>query len=107
MYRPEKGGVEKQPITTVLGKNHFEEWLTRLFICSSARLASLPERRWTEEFLENVREEGKKDVAYEQAREQEAATEDPSPKDRKVRELSCENDLLYRRNLLWVPKGLV
>jgi len=32
---------------------------------------------------------------------------DPSPKDRKVKELSCENNLLYRRNLLWVPKGLV
>jgi len=47
------------------------------------------------------------DEAYEQARKEEAATEDPSVKDRKVRELSCENDLLYRRNLLWVPKGLV
>jgi len=33
--------------------------------------------------------------------------EKTSPKDRKVKELSCENDLLYRRNLLWVPKGLV
>jgi len=32
---------------------------------------------------------------------------DPSTKDRKVRELSCEHDLLYKRNLLWVPKGLV
>jgi len=28
-YRPEKGGVENQPITMVLGKNHFEERLTR------------------------------------------------------------------------------
>jgi len=106
-YRPEKGGEEKQPITTVLGKNLFEEGLTRSFICSLARLASLPERRWTEEFLANVREEGKKDEASEQARKQEAVTEDPSAKDRKVRELSSENDLLYRRNLLWVPKGLV
>jgi len=40
-----------------------------------ARLTSLPERRWTEEFLTNVREEGKKDEAYEQARKQEAAME--------------------------------
>jgi len=32
---------------------------------------------------------------------------DPSPKDRKAKELNYENDLLYRRNLLWVPKGLV
>jgi len=31
----------------------------------------------------------------------------PSPKDRKAREWNWENDLLYRRNLLWVPKGLV
>jgi len=92
---------------TVLGKNHFEERLTRSFICSSARLASLPERKWTEEFLAKVREEGKKDEAYEQAKKQEAATEEPSPKDRTVRELSRENDLLYRWNLLWVPKGLV
>jgi len=48
-----------------------------------------------------------KDEAYGQARKQEAATEDPLPKDRKVKELSCKNDLLYQRNLLWVPKGLV
>jgi len=48
-----------------------------------------------------------KDEAYRQAREQEVAKEDPLPKDRKVKELSCENGLLYRRNLLWVPKGLV
>ena len=33
--------------------------------------------------------------------------ENPSPEDRKAREWSCENGLLYRRNLLWVPKGLV
>jgi len=79
----------------------------RSFICSLARLVSLPKSRWAEEFLASVREEGKKDEAYEQARKQEAATEDPSPKDRKAKEVSCENDLLYRRNRLWVPKGLV
>jgi len=44
-YCPEKGSIEKQPITTVLGKNHFEEWQTQSFICSLARLASLPERK--------------------------------------------------------------
>jgi len=106
-YRPGKGGVENQLVTTVLGKNHFEERLTRSFICSSARLASLPERRWTEEFLASVREEGKKDEAYEQARKQEALQITPSPEDRKAREWSYENGLLYIRNLLWVPKGLV
>ena len=44
-YHPEKGGIENKPITTVLGKSHFEERLTRSFIASSARLASLPEKR--------------------------------------------------------------
>ena len=83
------------------------EGLTRSFSCSTARLASLPKRKWTEEFLASVREEGKKDEAYDQARKQEAVTEDPSPKDRKARELNYENDLLYWRNQLWVPKGLV
>jgi len=34
-------------------------------------------------------------------------TGEPSPKDRKIKKLSCKNDLLYRRNLLWVPEGLV
>jgi len=106
-YHPAKGGIEKQPITSVLGKNHFEERLTRSFIASSAPLASLPERRWSEEFRAKVKEEGKKDEAYEQAKKQEAATEEALPKDRKVKELSCKDDLLYRRNLLWVPEGLV
>jgi len=106
-YRPEKGGVENQPIKMVLGKSQFEERQTRSFIVSSARLESLQERRWTEEFLAKVSEEGKKDEAYEQAKKQEAAMEETSPKDRRVRELSCEKDILYQRNLLWVPKGLV
>ena len=66
-----------------------------------------PGRRWAKEFLVSVREEGEKDEVYEQARKQEEATEDPSPKDRRAKEVSCENDLLYRRNRLWVPKGLV
>jgi len=38
---------------------------------------------------------------------QEAVTEELSPKDRKVKELRRENKLLYRRNLLWVPRNLV
>jgi len=106
-YRPGKGGIENQPITTVLGKNHFEERRGCSLICSSARMTSLPTRRWSEEFLSEVKEEGKKDEAYKQARKQEAAAEELSPKDRRVREWSYENDILYRRNLLWVPSGLV
>ena len=60
-----------------------------------------------EGILADVREEGKKDEAYEQVRKQETASEEPSPKDRRVKESSCEENLLYRRNLLWIPKGLV
>jgi len=94
-YHPEKGGVENQPVTTVLGKNHFEERLTPSFICSSARLVSLPERKWIEEFLAIIREEGKEDEVYEQAKKQEAVAEKLSPKIRKLKGVSYENDLLY------------
>jgi len=55
-YRPEKGGVENQPITTVLKKEHLEEGSTRSFVCSSARLMSLPARRWGRDFLTQLRE---------------------------------------------------
>jgi len=104
-YRPEKGGVENQTISTVLKEDHFDR-AGRSFICSSARLTSLPQRRWTEGFLASVREEGKNNEAYEQAKKQEAAVEELSPKDRKDREFSYGNGLLYRRNLLWVPRKL-
>jgi len=90
-----------------LGKNNFEDRLTRSFVCSSARLSSLPERKWTQDFLADIREKGKEDKAYEQARKQEAASEEPSPQDRRVKELSCEDNLLYRQNLIWIAKGLV
>jgi len=53
-YRPEKGGVENQPITTILGKNHFEKQLSQSFLVSSARLASLPTKKWNEEFAKKI-----------------------------------------------------
>jgi len=106
-YRPEKGGVENQPITAVLQEKHLMDRKTQSFICSSARLASLPARKWTEGFLTKVKEEGEKDEAYRQAREKEAAPEEAAPEDRKDREVQEENGVLYRRNLLWVPKGLI
>ena len=90
-----------------MGKNHFEERLIRSFIGSSVRTSSLPARKWDEGFLTKVREEGKKDGAYERAKKQEAEAGELAPKDRKTKELSCENDLLYQRNLLWIPKGLI
>jgi len=38
---------------------------------------------------------------------QEAVIEELSPKDRKVKEIREENELLYWKNLLWIPEGLV
>ena len=112
-YCLEKGGVENQPITTVLQtKNLDQESLGKKknisFICSSARLDSLPARKWNEGFLQKVREEGRKDVAYQQ-RKKEAELEERAPKDRKVKELTMESRdrLLYQRNLLWVPEGMM
>jgi len=93
-----KGGVENQPITTVLGKNHFEERLTQSFIASSARLASLPTRRWTEEFLTEVRKEGLRDDAYRQAKERKENKELPKEA------LELHEGLLYHKGLLWIPE---
>ena len=78
------------------------------FICSTARLASLSAKKWNEGFLQKVREEGRKDAAYQQ-RKKEAELEEPAPKDRKVKERTMESrdGLLYQRNLLWVPEGMV
>jgi len=78
------------------------------FICSSARLASLPARKWKKEFLQKVWEEGRKDAAY-QKRKKEVELEEPAPEDRKVREQTVElrDGLQYQRNLLWVPEGTV
>jgi len=106
-YRPEKGGVENQPITSVLRKNHFEECLASTFTCSSARLSSLPTRKWSKEFLEKVKEEGKKDSNYEQAIKQEAMAGEPALKNQKVKEIRIEGGLVYRKNLLWIPNGVI
>ena len=101
-YCPEKGGVENQPIMLVLKKNHFEERLASTFICSSARLSLLPARKWSKEFLEKIKEEGKKENNY-----KEAMAGKPVPKDQKAKEIRIKNDLVFRRNLLWVPNGLI
>jgi len=89
-----------------LGEKHFGGREGHSLVCAAARITSLPTRNWSEEFAADVRKEGAKDEAYNQARKQEAAAEELPPKDRKVRELSCVEGLLYRRNLLWVPEGL-
>ena len=104
-YRPEKGGIENQPITSILEEKQLEERRTRSFICSAARLASLPARRWNPDFEEAVRKAAISDPTLQQAwkqAEQNEATE--SPLDRK---LNIREGLLYRKNLLWVPEGIV
>ena len=108
-YRPEKGGVENQPITTVLKKEHLEERSTRSFVCSSARLTSIPARKWGRDFLMQLKEGVSTDENYQQAWEQakqDAAAGEQSPKDRKVKEeiLKIYDGLLYRKGMLWVPE---
>ena len=100
-YRPEKGGSESQPITTVLHKKHFAGAVNTLregtaFIISAARLYSLPARNWKKEFLALVRSAAEKHPEYRKALEElereegkkngEAAWEEPVPDGRKTEE---------------------
>ena len=92
---------------TVLGEKHFER-KTISFVCSLARLTLLPLRRWSEEFLKRIEEEGRQDEDYLKAKE-EVATEDPLPKDRMAKEgiLEIRGEKLYRKSILWIPKGMI
>jgi len=106
-YRPEEGGVENQPISTVLKKDQFEERLTiRSFVVSAARLLSLPERRWNPNFVKEVRRAAAEDLVYQRA---EKETVLGAPEDRTVEEgiLRIQNGMLHRKNKLWVPSELV
>jgi len=131
-YRPEKGGSENQPITTVLRETNLAgpefakpDRRERTFICSLARLASLQPRQWSEEFAETVKEAGKKDDEYQGAwKELEAVLGNAALNDRKVAEeaarprearqrdrkvrteevLEIKDGLLYRRGMLWIPE---
>jgi len=113
-YRPEKGGVENQPVTTVLKEKHFEsfeketeERRASSFICSSARLSSIPARRWSPTFLEEIRKAAKNDPLYQEAKKEEAARMEPASKTQKTKELETKEGLLYRRGKLWVPEGKI
>jgi transposase InsO family protein len=101
-YRPEKGGGEDQPITTILHNQHFSGEEARVssistggegtvYMVSSARLASIPSKRWDEEFLEMVRKAGKGDTLYQQAM---TSVKEP---------LSVEDGVLYRKERMWIP----
>jgi len=106
-YRLEKGGIENQPITAVLQEKHQANRRNQSFICFSARLVSLPTKKWKEEFLAKVKEEGKKDEQYKRTMKQEVALEGLAPENRKARDIKEENGVLYRRGLLRVPQGLI
>jgi hypothetical protein len=126
-YRPEKGGGEDQPITTVLHPRHF----TSTFIVSTARLGSIPAVKWLQNFLTLVREAGREDEKYgkavrliesedavpareleqvgrEVAEGEPAGARDSRWESRKVRikgVLGLQEGYIYRKERLWVPEG--
>ena len=65
-YRPEKGGDEDQPITTVLHSKHFEHSAAaaQCFIISATRMKSIPAIRCSVDFLTLVKKSGKEDMEY-------------------------------------------
>jgi len=109
-YRPVRGGIENQPISTILKEKHFgtpAERGTVSFICSSARLSSVPTRKWTPAFLEEVREAANKDPQYQEVRKKkEAVLAEAAPEAREGKEndgIELQDHLLYRKKKLWVP----
>lgn len=99
-YRPEKGGAEDQPIKSVLQEKHFSHSEGTMFssgpavLVTSARLCSIPTPRWLPEFIERIKE---------------AALQDPEyvrQKEHPFKDVELMNDLLYRKNRLWIPEAL-
>ena len=88
-YRPEKGGSEDQPITTILHPSHFSGRISAagpgtIYFSSSAQLSGIPARSWSEGFAGSVWEARQKDPEYRkvlEALEQEAALDRPVPND--------------------------
>src|ERR1700694_3651179 len=99
-HRPEKGGSEDQPITSVLQDKHFAHPIASTFspapsfLLSSARLCSIATQRWTDEFKAKVADAGGRDQAYKD--------EMTSP----GKDVDIEDGILYRKNRLWVPQEL-
>lgn len=93
-YRPEKGGDEDQPITSVLKKDHFSQLAPAAgtFLLSSARLASISTTpKWNDDFLAQVKTAAVNDPAYQDA------LANPG-KNRTV-----QDGVLYHKHLLWIP----
>jgi len=103
-YRPEKGGVENQPITTVLKESQLEKRRSQIFVASSARLTSLPAKKWNLDFIKKVRKAAEREATYQQAWENAGKEEVTGQVPKEIEKL---DDLLYRRKQLWVPAQLV
>ena len=110
-YCPGKDGIENQPVTTVLQEKHLAERQTRSFIMSSARLTSLPSWKWNKEFVEQICRKAKEDPVYQRSWEA-AKTETEDTHQSKEqwtnrkngnKILEIQDELLYRKNMLWVP----
>ena len=103
-YHPEKGGVENQPITTVLKESQLEKRRSQVFVASSARLTSLPAKKWNPDFIKKVRKAAERDATYQQEWENKGKEEVTGQAPREIEKL---DDLLYRRKRLWVPTEMV
>lgn len=91
-YRPDKGGDEDQPITSVLREDHFADEDGSCLHISSVTLASIPVGpRWTDEFVAQVKEAARDDPAYLEA------LAHPG------KDSSVMDGLLYYKGRLWVP----
>ena len=91
-YRPEKGGDEDQPITSVLQEKHFSNSEGPSFLLSSARLCSLTTPKWNSDFLAKVKKAAKHDEEYQQQLR--------SP----GKDVTNEEDVLFKKNRLWIPR---
>ncbi|WPJ59666.1 hypothetical protein SMAC4_13198 [Sordaria macrospora] len=94
-FKPEKGGGEDQPITTVLQEKHFSYSEGSSFLLSKDRLCSLSTPRWNDEFIRQLKEARVNDPVYMEQFQKDAD-----------KDFEKFDDLLYRKNRLWIPTSL-
>jgi hypothetical protein len=124
-YRPQKGGIENQPISMILHQKHFASQADRnknqetgristagpgtIYITSGMSIGSITTKKWHEQFSSWVKKAGKVDSEYRKAWEElEAAhPREDEQRDRKVGKyeiLRIKDGLLYRKGMLWIPE---
>ncbi|CCE34844.1 uncharacterized protein CPUR_08783 [Claviceps purpurea 20.1] len=91
-HKPEKGGEQDQPVSTVLKPSHFAPAV----LLTSARLCSLTTRRWDADFIRKVKDAGLADDEYK------AVLDNVDRADT----FTLDEGLLYRKGRLWVPTTL-